>query len=125
MFLPAEYGDTPGAFPVAVISDRYWRSHFGADPGIVGRTIRINQHELTIVGVAAPAFHGSIPVTAFDLWVPYMQQPVLNGVQVWMLHDRHNRNMLGIARLKQGVTIDQAREELRRWPVAWRSPMRM
>src|SRR5580704_17808360 len=49
-FLPAEYGDKPGAFPVAVISDRFWRSHFGADPQIVGKTIRVNQHALTIVG---------------------------------------------------------------------------
>jgi predicted permease len=51
-------------------------------------------------------------VTAFDLWVPYMQQPTLNGVQDWMLRDRHNRNMLGIAKLRQGVTLDQARGEL-------------
>ena len=112
VFLPSEYGDTPGAYPIVVISDRYWRSHLGADPGVVGKTLRVNQHELTIVGVADPKFHGSIPVTAFDLWVPYMQQPVLNGVSTWMLRDRHNRNMLGIARLKQGVTIGQARGEL-------------
>jgi len=112
VFLPDEYGDTPGAFPVAVISDRYWRSHLNADPSVVGRTIRINQHELTIVGVAPPAFHGSMPVTAFDLWVPYMQQTVLNGVQPRMIRDRHNRNMLGIARLKAGVSVDQARGEL-------------
>jgi len=112
LFLPAEFGDTPGAYPVAVISDRYWRSHYGADPAIAGKTIRINQHELTIVGVAAPAFHGSLAVTAFDLWVPYMEQAVLNGVQPWMLRDRHDRNMLGIARLKPGVTADQARQEL-------------
>src|ERR1700678_3190517 len=109
LFLPSEYADAPGKFPIAVISDRYWRSHYAADPSIVGRTIVINQHELTVVGVAAPAFHGSIPVTAFDLWVPYMEQPALNSVQEWMLRDRHNRNMLGVARLKQGVTIDQAR----------------
>ena len=113
LFLPAEFGDAPGKFPIAVISDRYWRSHYGADPSIVGKTIRINQHELTIVGVAAPAFHGSIPVTAFDLWIPYMEQSVLNGVQEWMLRDRHDRNMLGIARLKQGVTFDQARQEVK------------
>ncbi len=104
---------SPGAYPVAVISDRYWRSHYGADPSIVGRTIRINQHELTIVGVAAPEFHGSMPVTSFDLWVPYMEQSVLNGVQLWMLRDRHDRNMLGIARLKPGVTFEQARLELK------------
>jgi predicted permease len=113
LFLPAEFEDAPGKFPIVVLSDRYWRSHFAADPSIVGRTILINQHELTVVGVAAPAFHGSIPVTAFDLWVPYMEQPALNSVKEWMLRDRHNRNMLGIARLKQGVTIDQARGELK------------
>ena len=73
MFLSSEYGDTPGAFPIVVISDRYWRAHLNADPAVVGRTLRINQHELTIVGVAPPAFHGSMPVTAFDLWIPYMQ----------------------------------------------------
>jgi predicted permease len=113
LFLPSEYGDTPGAYPVAVISDRYWRSHYGANPSILGKTLRINQHELTIVGVAAPEFHGSIPVTSFDLWVPYMEQSVLNGVQPWMLRDRHDRNMLGIARLKPGVTFEQARLELK------------
>jgi predicted permease len=113
LFLPSEFADAPGKFPIVVISDRYWRAHFNADPSIVGRTILINQHQLTVVGVAAPAFHGSIPVTAFDLWVPYMEQPALNSVQEWMLRDRHNRNMLGIARLKQGVTIEQARAELK------------
>src|ERR1700733_5427935 len=112
MFLPSQVGDVPGAYPVAVISDRYWRSHFNTDPSIVGKTIRIHQHELTIVGVAAPAFHGSIPVTSFDVWIPYMEQSVLNGVKEWMLRDRHDRNMLGIARLKPGVQVDQARLEL-------------
>jgi len=113
LFLPAEFADAPGKFPIAVISDRYWRSHFNADPAIVGKTIRVNQHELTVVGVAATALHGSIPVTAFDLWVPYMEQPALNGVQEWMLRDRHDRNMLGIARLRPGITADQARLELK------------
>lgn len=113
LFLPAEYGDTPGAYPVVVISDRYWRTHYGADPRIAGRTIRINQHDLTIVGVADAAFHGSMPVTAYDMWVPYMEQPMLTSVQPRMLRDRHNRYMLGIARLGRGVTVDQARGELK------------
>ncbi|HUH62577.1 MAG TPA: permease prefix domain 1-containing protein, partial [Terracidiphilus sp.] len=39
LFLPAEFGDAPGKYPIAVISDRYWRSHYGADPSIVGRTL--------------------------------------------------------------------------------------
>ncbi|MBB6146031.1 putative permease [Silvibacterium bohemicum] len=112
MFAPDEYGDKPGAFPVAVISDRYWRSHFGADPSIVGKTIRVDQHELTVAGVADPAFHGSMAALAFDLWVPYMQRPVLEGVEPWMIRNRQDRAVLGIARLKRGVSVEQAREEL-------------
>jgi predicted permease len=113
LFLPSEYGDTPGAYPLAVISDRYWRSHYNRDPSIVGRSIRINQHELTIIGVAGRQFHGSVPALSFDLWIPYMEQSVLNGVPGWMLGDRHDRNMLGIARLKPGVPVDEARLELK------------
>jgi predicted permease len=112
VFLPEEYGDKPGAFPLVVISDRFWRSHFNANPSIVGKTIRVNQHELTVIGIADPAFHGSFAGEAFDLWVPYMMQPELNGVDEWMLRDRADRNMFGIARLKPGVTVAQARAEL-------------
>lgn len=113
VFGPSEYGDKPGAFPVAVLSDRYWRSHYGADAGIMGKTIRVNRHELTVIGVAAPEFHGSMGAVAFDLWVPYMQQTVLNGVEEWMVaRNRQNRNMLAVARLKPGATAEQARQEL-------------
>jgi predicted permease len=113
LFQPAEVPDAPGKSPVAVISERYWRSHLAADPFVVGKTLRINQHEFTIVGVASPLFHGSIPAMAFDVWVPYMEQSVLNGVPLWMLRDRHDRNMLGIARLKPGVNFNQARQEVK------------
>jgi len=113
IFQSTEVPDAPGMSPVAILSDRYWRSHFGADPSIVGKTIRINEHELTIVGVTSPQFHGSIPAMAFDIWVPYMEQSALNGVPLWMLRDRHNRNMLGIARIKPGVTFEQARQEVK------------
>jgi predicted permease len=113
VFQPAEVPDAPGKSPIAVVSDRYWRSHLGADPAVVGKTIRVNQHELTVVGVVSPQFHGMIPAMAFDIWVPYMEQSALNGVPLWMLRDRHDRNMLGIARLKPGVTFDQARQEVK------------
>jgi predicted permease len=112
MFGPEEFGDKPGAYPVVVISDRYWRSHLGADPQIAGKTIRVNQHELTVVGVAVLEFHGSMAAVAFDLWVPYMQRSVLSSLEPWMLHNRQDRALLGIARLKPGVTLEQARAEL-------------
>jgi predicted permease len=113
LFQPAEVPDAAGKSPIAVVSDRYWRSHLGANPAVVGKTIRVNQHELTIVGVASSQFHGSIPAMAFDIWVPYMEQSALNSVPLWMLRDRHDRNMLGIARLKPGVSFEQARQEVK------------
>jgi predicted permease len=112
VFLPDEYGDQPGAYPVAVLSDRLWRTHFQAEPTIVGKTVLVNQHPLTIVGVAPADFHGAMIGESFGLWVPYMMQPKLFGVQEWMLRNRQHRNLLAIARLKPGVTLEQARGEM-------------
>ena len=111
-FSPDEYGERPNAFPIAVISSRLWRSYFNADPLIVGKTIRVNQHELTIIGVAPPEFRGTVSGLAFDVWVPFMMHPQLQGVGEWMLRDRGTRQLLGIARLKPSVTLDQARAEI-------------
>jgi len=111
-FLPEEYADKPGAFPIAVISHRLWQTRFNSDPQIVGRTIRVSRHELTIVGVAPPDFRGAIGGLAFDLWVPCMMRPQLSGVEEWMLRDRQTRQYVGIARLRPGVTLDQARGEI-------------
>jgi len=44
VFLPEEYGDKPGAYPVAVISERLWRGRFGSDPAVVGRSIHVNRY---------------------------------------------------------------------------------
>lgn len=110
-FLPDEYGDIPNAYPVAVISNRLWRGRYNSNPLIVGKTIRVNQHELTVVGVAPPEFRGAVAGLAFDLWVPFMMHPELQGVGEWMLRDRGTRQLICIARLKPGVTLAQARAE--------------
>src|SRR6266513_3655114 len=66
LFAPGD--DREGA-DVAVLSDRYWRSRFAADPAIIGQTILINQLPFTVIGIAPPKF--SIYVGgARDLWVP-------------------------------------------------------
>jgi predicted permease len=111
-FLPEEYGDKPGAFPIVVISHRLWRGHFNSDPHVVGRTIAVNRQQLTIVGVAPPDFRGTIGGLAFDLWVPFIMHPQLQGVGEWMLRDRQTRQLIVIARLKPGVTREQARSEI-------------
>jgi putative ABC transport system permease protein len=108
----AEQVDTPGGLPLAVISYRLWREHFNSDPQILGKTIRVNQHQLTVIGVAPPAFRGAVAGLAFDLWIPYMMHPELQGVGDWMLRDRGTRQIYGLARLKPGVTLAQARAEV-------------
>jgi predicted permease len=67
----------PGRHPVVVVSDGLWRRDFGADPGIVGTTIEINNYPLTVVGVADPSFHGTTVVYDVELYIPLMMAPDL------------------------------------------------
>jgi putative ABC transport system permease protein len=67
----------PGRHPVIVLSDGLWQRDFGADPDIVGKTVEINNHTLTIVGVADPAFHGTTVVYDVELFIPVMMAPQL------------------------------------------------
>ena len=111
-FLPSEYGDKPGAFPVAVISYRLWRSLFQGDPGVVGRTIRVNRYELTVAGIAPEEFRGTMPGMRMEIWIPMSMAPLLNGQGEWLLEDRGVRQMWVTARLKPGVTLEQANAEV-------------
>jgi predicted permease len=61
---------------VAVLSDGFWRRHFGGNPGIVGKTIRLNQQAVTVIGVAAHEFSG-LNLNGPDVWLPITQQPLL------------------------------------------------
>jgi putative ABC transport system permease protein len=66
-----------GRHPVIAISDGLWRRDFGADPGIVGKTLEINNERLTVVGVIDPLFHGTTVVYDVELYVPVMTTPQL------------------------------------------------
>ncbi len=61
--------DTPGA-SVAVVSDRYWRNRFGADPSLVGRAVTINQIPFTVIGITPREFLGISVGSYPDIWVP-------------------------------------------------------
>jgi predicted permease len=111
-FSPDEYGDKQGGYPVAVIGYSLWKRRFRADPGAIGSTIRVNRQQLTIIGVAPPEFRGTMPGLAFETWIPLMMAPQLNTMPEWMLRDRHTRNLLGLARPKPGVTVQQANAEV-------------
>ncbi|HSB17448.1 MAG TPA: ABC transporter permease [Bryobacteraceae bacterium] len=101
-FAREEYGDRAKAF-TAVISYRMWRHYFQNDPSILGRTVHINRHRVTIVGVAPPEFHGDIPGIAFDGWVP----APLTGER-----DRDARHFRAIVRLKPGLSVSEANAEV-------------
>ena len=60
----------PGAAPVVVISERFWRAHLNSEPQAVGRTLRVNSHPATILGVAPKDFAGVWPIVPADLFVP-------------------------------------------------------
>jgi len=62
----------PGGHPLAVLSYDLWRNRFGADPAVLGRTLLVDEQSLTVIGVAAPGFHGVAPERHTDVWVPAM-----------------------------------------------------
>ena len=66
------------AGPVAVVSHGFWKRHFASDPEIVGKTIRLNRHPFTIIGVTPPWFRGLDVDTAYDVAIPIGCEPILH-----------------------------------------------
>ena len=94
--------DEPGAAPAALITHRFWQSHFGADPSVVGRTLTLDGRGYTLIGVLPAGFDLS---RWADLWLPVGQyQDDLTG------HVHHPFSVL--ARLKPGVSLAEAQAEL-------------
>ena len=98
-FAPDE--DQPGKQHEAVLSHRVWENRFGADPGLIGRTISLDGEAYTVIGVMPPGlFDRSWP----DLWAPLAFQPTdLTRDYHWLV---------SFARLKPGVTLEQARQQM-------------
>jgi putative ABC transport system permease protein len=90
-----------GAPRVALLSDHFWRTHFGADPHVIGKSIRLSGVEGIVIGVM-PA-NLSFPAKDVKLWtVMQTEQPTRRGPYF----------LTGIGRLKPGVTLQQARSEI-------------
>jgi predicted permease len=108
-FLPEEDAQL-GAHPVTVLSYALWQRRFGGDPGAVGRSIRLNGHDFTVIGVTARGFRGTAPVGGPDLWVPFaMHRELLTGLGAEMYNSRRGLGYQAFARIKEGVTLEQAR----------------
>jgi predicted permease len=109
-FLPAE-GKAPGADPVVVLGYKLWMQRYGGDKNIVGKTVQINQHAYSVIGVMPRAFVGSNAGLQLDLWVlTTMQNQIVSSYD--RLHDRGANWLVLQGRRKPGVTAEQAQADL-------------
>jgi predicted permease len=111
--------DAPGAAPVAVLSYAAWQSAHAADPNLVGSTLFIQSHPVTIVGITPPGFFGDrINDSPPAFWIPLNAEPILEG-ETSNLRVAESNWLYVLGRLKPGVA-PQALETkisstLRRW----------
>ena len=101
--------DHPGASNAAVLSWPAWKSHFGSDPNIAGKTVRINKHPYTIVGVTPEGFYGTEKFLQPEIFIP-MASVAVAGAN-W-LESRRDKSVFPIVRIKEGVTPSQVQAEL-------------
>ncbi len=112
-FLRPDEAIRPGSEPVAVISHGFWQTRFGGSASVLGQTLRVNDHDLIIVGVTPEGFQGTVLGLQFDLWVPATFAPVvLNGSRE--LDERDIRGYYVMGKLRDGVTIAEAKAEASR-----------
>ena len=104
-FLPEE-DVAPLRHPVVVVSHASWQTRFGGDPALVGKTVLLNGHPFTVVGITPEGFNGSEVAYTPELWVPMMMQPVIEPGSDW-LERRGMHNLFATGRLKPGVTTSR------------------
>ena len=107
----AEEDGAPGAHPVVVVSHSLWQRRLGADPAIVGKTLRLNNRQYQVIGVAPEVFKGSKFALAMDFWVPLAMIEELRSTPE-LLSSRGSHWMNVIGRLKPGVSLSQASAEM-------------
>ena len=99
--------DEPGKNRVVVLGHGFWQRQFGADPSIVGKSILLNGEPHDVIGVMPEGFKDFVGATAADLWAPLALTPQqLSG-------GRTNEFLTLVARLKPGIPVERARNDLR------------
>src|SRR5579863_9864700 len=103
----------PGRNAVVVLGPDFWRHEFASDPSVVGKTIRLNGTEFTVIGVAPDSFPGMMIFGHPDFYMPLAMAPVFStNPQKNFLEDRDDRELTVRARVKPGTTLQQAQIEL-------------
>ncbi len=102
----------PNSAPYIVISDRLWHKVFNADPKVIGAVVEVNKHPFTVICVAPPEFQGTERFYWPDYWIPMANEEQAEG---WDFHhDRLVNPVSVLGRIKPGVTVRQATEDLNR-----------
>ena len=101
----------PNSAPYIVLSHAYWHAHFQDDRGVVGRTVRVNKHPFTIVGVAPPNFRGTLAFGIPDFFIPLVDQEQVEGINTLGARATH-LVFMALGHLKAGVTPEQAVTDL-------------
>src|SRR6202451_4625776 len=109
-FIHASEEHGPNSVPEIVVSYALWHSQFNGDPAAVGRTVQINKHPFTIIGVARPDFRGTELFFAPDLWAPIVNSPQLTDFS--FLEERGNHTAWAVGHLKPGITPAAATADL-------------
>jgi predicted permease len=102
----------PGANPVAVLGDGFWRRAFASDTGVIGRTIRLNGRPFTVVGVAPPGFFGVSFDALPQIWLPLSMTEQAEPEWGKDVPDRGFSWLDIVGRLKPGVSLREAQAEL-------------
>ena len=108
-FLPGE--DEPHHH-VAVLSHRLWKEHFGGDPGIIGRAITLDNSGYTVVGVMPASFEFPLQRQPVEIWTTFSSLQESSDGTPPITQVRGAHFILGIARLKPGVTLAQAQSAM-------------
>ena len=105
---------TPGGSPVVVLAYDFWQTQLAGAPDVIGRKVLVNQHPMTVVGVAAPSFRGIDVGWVPALWIPAsMASQAIPGFN--NLLDRRTRWMQILGRLQPGITLRRAQAGLQPW----------
>jgi predicted permease len=99
---------TPGGAPYVVLAYDYWKTRFASDAAVIGKQILVNNHKLTIVGVAQKSFTGVERLFDSQIFIPVMMAPQISG-EDRPLENRRRRWVQVFARLKPGVTLAEAK----------------
>src|SRR5260370_13523520 len=103
----------PGRDAVVVLGPDFWKHEFASDPGVIGRTIRLNGTDFTVIGVAPQTFSGMMIFGHPDFYMPLAMARVFStNLQKNFFEDRDDRELSVRARLKPGTTLQEARNEL-------------